>query len=314
MELRSHAGNHNWGIDISDCKTMSEAITKAGLDWRVMECDVMANIVMPEGATYFKQATRNKALVRSSDETILSVVGKDYKPVQNDLAFNFFDPIIQSGKATLDCAGSTKDGRMVYVAAKITGAEAEVLKGDPIKSFLLWSNSHGMNYALRGQFTSYRPSCTNAMTGWYSNHGKSHGRDYISVPHKGDMNKAIEAMGRVIDQSMQGFSMTIEAYKKMAKTKMSATAFKEYVREVLETPETELSMPRSYDVLERIYEVGPGQDIKGVKGMYYGGYNAITHWIDNYRGKNDAQKRLDSSLFGQGRVVRDRAFKIALEK
>lgn len=300
MNQRLHSGNHNFGVDIRGAKNTAEAIVMAGLDWEVEECELTGGDYKAEGV---------KGLFRSTDGKFLSVVSDGYKPLQNVSGFKFFDPIVEKGLATLETAGQTKDGKSIFVLAKLNGACSTVLKNDPVDGYVLLSNAHDKTRATRVQFTNIRVVCTNILDVMYSR--SFNGTDAnMRVQHRGDVDGNLLAIQKVVDFANQNFTASIEQYK--ALTKKALPDLKGYVREVLGTPETELEAPRAYDVIERIYHIGPGQDIAGVKGTYWGAYNAVTHWIDNYRGKNDANKRLDSTLFGTGRVVRERALEIAL--
>lgn len=178
-----------------------------------------------------------------------------------------------------------------------------------MKGYIMLSNAHDKTRAIRAQFTNFRPACTNILD-FIESQGTE--RNTLRVQHRGDVSNNLRIVRELMDQAGRSFKMTVEAYKTLAKKTMSHQGLREYVNRLLETPETELEAPRCYEVIERLYDRGPGADLPGVHGTYWGGYNAVTHWIDNYRGKSKKDARLDSALFGQGATLRRRALELAL--
>ncbi|MFC1744433.1 DUF932 domain-containing protein [Candidatus Riflebacteria bacterium] len=49
-----------------------------------------------------------------------------------------------------------------------------------------------------------------------------------------------------------------------------------------------------------------------VAGTYWAAYNAVTEWVTHTR-KGTKESRLNSSWFGQGKMLKQKALKVALE-
>src|SRR5690349_5891611 len=82
---------HKLGVILKSAPaTVEEAITMAGLDWKVATSPLSTEF---EG---MKVVTGHKAVIRTSDKRVLGVVGPDYHPVQNLEAFSFFNPALES--------------------------------------------------------------------------------------------------------------------------------------------------------------------------------------------------------------------------
>jgi hypothetical protein len=59
-----------------------------------------------------------------------------------------------------------------------------------------------------------------------------------------------------------------------------------------------------------LYESGRGNNLPGVKGTLWAGYNAVTEYLAYSRGKTD-DSRLDSLWFGDSAKVNARAMEVA---
>lgn len=85
---------HNLGQVIQDYPTSAEAIHHSGLDYEVQKRKLFTSSIQNstiEVPNYF-------STVRSDNDAILGVVGKDYQIVQNRDAFSFFDAIVQKAE------------------------------------------------------------------------------------------------------------------------------------------------------------------------------------------------------------------------
>ena len=116
VETMAYAGQVPWhglGVPVSNDLTPLQMQQKAGLDWRVDEIDCYIKTRNGE------VKTGQKALVRSTDDRILTTVGENWNPVQNSEAFEFFSEYVLAGDMEMHTAGSLRDGQMVWALAKV---------------------------------------------------------------------------------------------------------------------------------------------------------------------------------------------------
>ena len=138
VETMAYAGEVPWhglGVPVSNDLTPAQMMEKAGLNWQVREVDTFIEY---NGS---KQFTGNKCLVRETDGRILTTVGENWNPVQNETAFEFFSDFVMEGNMEMHTAGSLKDGQMVWALAKVKDS-FELFGGDKVDSYLLFSNPH----------------------------------------------------------------------------------------------------------------------------------------------------------------------------
>ena len=86
-------------------------------------------------------------------------------PVQNHVAFEFLDTLLDSGEASIHTAGSLRGGKRVWIQAKLQkhylvgGDEDEVLE-----PYILVVNGHDGTMAFTVCNTSVRAVCQNTVT------------------------------------------------------------------------------------------------------------------------------------------------------
>lgn len=142
---------HGLGVCVQEAPTSEEALKLAGLDWVVQqrEVQVCGGAIIP-GV---------KANVRSSDKRVLGVVSDRYKVVQNHEAFQFTDSLI-GGDVRYETAGSLKDGRKIWLLAKMPETK---INGDAIEPYMCFSNTHDGSGAVRVCMTPIRVVCNNTL-------------------------------------------------------------------------------------------------------------------------------------------------------
>ena len=116
IETMAYAGEVPWhglGVEVSNDLTPIQMMDKANLNWKVREVE---SFIEFDGK---RMATGQKSLVRETDGKILTNVGENWNPVQNDTAFEFFNDFIMGGDMEMHTAGSLRGGQMVWALAKV---------------------------------------------------------------------------------------------------------------------------------------------------------------------------------------------------
>ena len=282
-------------------------IQKAGLDWDVALEPLQ---IVSDGRVINHYAT-----VRSTDRSILGVVGPKYVPLQNRDAFNWFNPFLESKVARLHTAGSLNHGRVVWVLAHVSGSASEVVKNDRVDQFILLSHGHDGTQAVRVGFTPIRVVCANTLA---MAHSKSNvANQLIRVRHTRSVHDNLEAIRDVMDAARAEFAATLEQYRKLAHIHINQADVKKFVRLIFnvkdELPADEIpTRTRNLmDAVAELAEVGTGANIPGVRGTAWGLYNAATEFLSYGRSK-DQEKRLTSLWFGSGVDFNRRALEAAM--
>lgn len=294
---------HTLGKRLIKAPTAEEAIVAAGLDWTVGLKPLF---------TADNEAVPAKATFRESDGRILGVVGPTYKPLQNKHAFDFFNPFLAAGEASLETAGSLRNGQRVWVLAKINRDPSIIVPGDEVEKYVLLSNSHDGTLAIRVGFTPIRVVCNNTLS-MAIDGGSS---QLIRIRHTEGAMATLEKVREIMDTANSRFEATAEQYRALARMSLSEEDLKKYVKMVFmtkaqEAEESEGAGERILSKIVPLFEQGRGNNMPGVAGTMWAAYNAVTEYIQYERGK-DVENRLDSTWFGTGHTLNKKALETAL--
>ena len=160
VETMAYAGEVPWhglGEKVSNDLTPMQMMRTAGVDWRVTK---VPTIAIYDGEMI---ETGTNALIRESDNTVLApMVGDNWEPIQNEEAFNFFNEFCAAGDMEMHTAGSLKNGKIVWVLAKIKES-FDVLGKDQVDNYMLFSNPHIYGKSVNIRMTPVRVVCQNTM-------------------------------------------------------------------------------------------------------------------------------------------------------
>ncbi len=297
---------HKLGTVLKNAPNLADGLKLAGLDWTVRQEAIFTADMAPIESHVLQ--------VRSTDKSHLGVVGAGYKTLQNVDAFKWFEPLLQDKSAILESAGSLRNGRKVWILARLNTAAQEIVKGDAVVPYLLLAHAHDGTLAVHVQFTAIRVVCANTLGMAIGNSSNAARKGKaLRLKHTKSLTQGLIAAQQTIDMAKQTWNVTAQAFRAMAAKPMSGASFSLYARDVLNFPlEEELSTrsKNTIDSLQDIFENGPGLTARS-RGTVWAAYNAITDWVDHDRSR-DISKGLESTWFGPGADIRARAFELAM--
>ncbi len=134
------------------------------------------------------------ANVRSDNNTVLGVVGKDYHIVQNRDAFSFFDAIVGGEEGILyETAGALGNGERIFITAKLPGY-IRVGNGDDVtEKYLFLTTSHDGSGSITAAFTPIRIVCRNTLNASLKNM-----TNVVRIKHTSGAKQRLEDAHKVI--------------------------------------------------------------------------------------------------------------------
>ena len=307
VETMAYAGELPWhglGTEVSNDLTPIQMMQKAGVDWEVEQ----QKIVTESGI----EINDKVALVRTSDNTLLDVTGKDWKPVQNEEAFTFFSEFVAAGDMEMHTAGSLKEGRNVWALAKVKES-FDVFGEDRVDSYLLFSNPHQYGKAVDVRFTPIRVVCHNTLTFSLQNASKNS----VKVGHRTafDADTVKETLGLASEK----FAKYKEMAQFLGSRKITAESLIQYYNEVFPTTsrKEEKAPVVVYDDLSKAakmcydaLEVQPGAEFAA--GTWWQAFNSVTYYTDHLQRRN-SENRLHNQWFGYNKAKKVTAAEKAVQ-
>ena len=310
VETMAYAGEVPWhglGVPVSNDLTPRQMMEKAGLDWTVEKLPLFAN----KGGTDIPVAGK-QALVRSSDNKVLDVIGKGWNPVQNEEAFEFFSEYVLAGDMEMHTAGSLKDGNMVWGLAKVKDT-FDILGGDQVDSYLLFSNPHQYGKSIDIRFTPIRVVCNNTLS-------LSLGQkvaNSVSLNHRTTFNP--DSVKETLGIASEKFAQYKETAEFLSSKRFGISDLIQYYNEVF--PRTyqgkkEVNVKTVGDLTtnaQKAYEVletQPGAEFG--EGTWWQALNSVTYLTDHQMGREN-DTRLTSAWFGSNQSRKVKAVEKAVE-
>lgn len=298
----AYAGDVPWhglGVKVPADLSPEQMLQKAGLDWTVEK----QKLITAEGYA----VPEKMALVRSSDKKVLDIVGKDWNPVQNQEAFEFFNDFVTSGDMEMHTAGSLKGGQIVWGLAKVKES-FKVFGNDEVESYLLFSNPHRFGQSIDVRFTPIRVVCNNTLT--LSLNTKA--EQAVKLNHK----KAFDAES--VKQMLGIASSKLAQYKEMAEflgsKRYNGQSLNEYLNSLFPSYSKKddklIELSRPAQRIVELVDEQPGANF--APGSWWSAFNAVTYFTDHERGR-DADARLQSAWFGQSKSLKLKALETAIE-
>ncbi len=334
---------HKLGVVIAEAPSIAEGIKLAGLDWDVTS----ESLVRADGSNVDEFA---RVFVRSDNKKTLGVVGPKTYPLQNALAFAFFQPFLDNKEAALETAGSLDEGRKVWIMAKINRDNSVIVPGDEVAKFVLVSNAHDGTTAVRIGFTPIRVVCANTLA---LAHGDKASK-LIRVRHSKSVEQNVESIRDIMNVADEQFEATAEQFRFLASRDISVADLTKYVKTVFKMDE-EKTTTRATNILNGIlaaheakthmvadmlirlqerekaeasanknlldavieattanFESGKGTENVRSRGTWWTAYNSINEYLNYERGHND-DTRLNSLWFGQNATANKLALEVATD-
>ena len=304
----AYAGEKPWhglGVEVSNDLTPNQIMKKAGLDWSVEKVPLYFTNRGGKAVSVNKQA-----LVRSTDQKVLDVIGDDWNPVQNEDAFEFFSEYVLAGDMEMNTAGSLKGGKNVFALAKVKESFS-ILGEDQVDSYLLFSNPHEYGKAIDVRFTPVRVVCNNTLT--FSLQAAS--KNFVKLNHRSKFD------ADMVKQQMGLASEKFAKYKEMAEflstKKFSVESLINYYNEVFPHTYSKGKEVKAIEDLTKnakaamdVLYTQPGANFG--EGTWWQALNSVTYMTDHTMGRN-AETRLQSAWFGQNQARKVKAVNKAVE-
>lgn len=314
---------HGLGQIVEDYPTSGEAIRYAGLDYTVEKRPLFTNSLpnevneMPEDIALPKiDVPSFFATVRTDNNSVLGVVGKDYEVVQNADAFQFFDAIVggESG-IKYETAGALGKGERIFITAKLPDY-IKVGKQDLIEQYLFLTTSHDGFGSITAAFTPTRIVCNNTLNAAMRNYANG-----IKIRHTASANDRLKQAHTLMGISHVMAEELEELFNHWTSVRITDKQLKKLIQVAL-APNKEVINNLELGLVDKLsttytnivdnafaYAMGnPTQQMETTAGTLFGAYNAITGYYQNVRNFKDGDAKFKSIMDGTAKQRAQVAF------
>lgn len=305
---------HGLGQIVSEYPTSQQAIVAAGLDYKVVKTPLFTkgqslnyNGKGLEIANEEIEVKNYFANLRTDNNTVLGVVGKDYQIVQNRDAFGFFDSIVGGGEGILyETAGALGNGERIFITVKLPDY-IRVGKGDDVtEKYIFLTTSHDGSGSITAAFTPIRIVCQNTLNASLKNM-----TNVVRIKHTSGAKQRLEDAHKVMGLADRLSTQLEGIFNSWATTKINDAQVRKLIQLALcPNQETlELIKKGAESEFSTVYKnmvndafayamMNDTQQMETTKGTLYGAYNAVTGYFQNVRTYKDGEAKLQSIVMG----------------
>jgi phage/plasmid-like protein (TIGR03299 family) len=315
---------HGLGVIVQDYPNSAEAMRFAGLDYTVKKRSMVlknesdcfnADDMLPE-----IEVPNYYATVRTDNNAVLGVVGKDYEIVQNVDAFTFFDSIVGGEGILYETAGALGKGERIFITAKLPDY-IRVGKDDCIEKYLFLTTSHDGFGSITAAFTPVRIVCNNTLNAAMRNHTNA-----IKIRHTASVKERLAEAHKLMHISNQMSDELSGIFNQWANVRITDKEVKQLIQVAMvpnkETLDNlikgrtdELSTVYN-NMVDKVYEYAmsaPSQLEVTTAGTLFGAYNAVTGYFQNVRNYRDGEAKLKSLMDGTAKLRGQAAFDLCAD-
>jgi len=316
VQTMAYAGEVPWhglGNSLAPNQPLDVWAKQAGMDWRIESAEVRFVAGAVSGLGSIHAFPEQQVLYRSDTKAPLSVVSSRYKVVQPAEILEFYRDLTEVGGFELETAGVLRDGKKLWALAR-TGQSVSLKGRDKVNGYLLLATACDGTLATTAQFTSVRVVCNNTLAIAL---GDSTGA--VKVPHRSQFDaQAVKRQLGIAISSWDGFMVRMKA---LSERRVTAEAGEAYFRRVLtyqanhatDGPTTTANDSAIKAVLALFNGRGKGATLASASGTAWGLLNSVTEFVDHQRRARSEDHRRDAAWFGQGAVIKQRAWEEALK-
>lgn len=295
---------HQQGVVVETAPSPAKAMELAQMDWMVekRELTYQANDGSPI------HCDNHYAIVRDIDNRCLGYCSNQYEVWQNWQAFEWTQPLFESGLWDMETCGSLKKGEICWILMK--QGEGEILPGDKLKQYLLMTWSHNGKMPNLIQPTSIRVVCNNTLL-------QAMGECKAArVCHKRSLPMTMEQVKGLFLSTGEQFKRQMEVFKRMLGTEVTDGDIEDLIEDLYGHTEEErkglshrgqaADENRVERVKRFVFDKASGRDLVTRNNAYYV-FNALEELNEHYL----VPKTTDTGwniLFGTGKKKTDEVY------
>lgn len=301
---------HGQGHTLTSPPTPEEALKMSGMDREVYAVDCYAEIPDGHGGSR-KVSLPDRRVSVDSEGRYLGTVGGSFSYLQGHEIMSALTPWLEF--ADIHSGGLLDGGRKEWLQLELKNSEREIVKGDPVRSYLMVAQGHDMTMGLVSGYTGMRIVCKNTL------HASLREGGLIKVKHRGDMVTKITDVQEKLLAIREAEAHRDEIYKFLASKNVTQAKFNAFLEGIgFAVPGKKVRAGSPADRIRNAFEEGIGNKPVSFWHMFNAVTEDNTHFLGNAL-SNDTNgvgdqigRALERSLLGGGSRLIDLAFNVAV--
>jgi phage/plasmid-like protein (TIGR03299 family) len=301
----------------------AEARDKAGLDWEPVIVPAYTGHVATDVIGYRPEPEWN-GIIRSDTKALLGFQPTTYKVINNSEYGKFLEIIMGTEKVQIEALFELYGGRQV--CALLRFPEVRRVAGDPsdYRTYLAAKTRHDGNGGLKVDATNIRFQCAN--TGRMIDSTTKEGKDSWTVRHTENWGERLEEVAAELQSLFEGqqpyyelgsalnarglTGNDLEDRSRLVPNQLIRHSAQDLIQRYLPIGDDMTDKQRANRLEERqvVMDVYYSESCEGIRGTYWGVYNAFTEWVDHGRKYRTVQSYVDRTLSPS--PIKRRALKI----
>jgi phage/plasmid-like protein (TIGR03299 family) len=303
---------HRLGVVLDGTLPAREAFRIANADFRVAGRPVFDADMQP--------IPGYQAITRMDTGKTMSVMTETYTPIQNECLIRIAEALDED--TNMDAVCVLADGRRVTFTARVRGAEADVVPGDPVQQYLIGCTSHDGSIPFQLLFSPIRVVCQNTLSAALGLAERRQHRDTsIRIRHTKNADALIQRLPELVDVRRRQFLGGIQELRQMAATPCSMAQFRQYISSVfadqLEGTVNDVRRDKSTarpkllkdlagwpSLLRKFEGEAIGSELMANRGTAWAAYQSVTEFLSHEAGRTKqsdqaARQRFESLYWGK---------------
>jgi len=317
---------HRLGTYLGELNVSGKEMLKAaGLDWKAVKVPVEfahrdgKMVKVPGQYTITRDDT---------GDSLGCTVGERYEPFQNSSLFEFGEALRAEGDVRWHTAGSLLGGRKIWGLAQLAGDQT-VTRRDGTKDvsapFILLHNTHDGTSQIRARLCSTRVVCWNTLSAALGEAGAE-----FTASHTGGVEARATEAATLLGLAAEVIPAQTEMLQRLSDSPMTADQMAAFGAQLLTGKDDVMEAAEAYAAVSKRSKTTLDRKIDELLGAFkhglgnkgdskLDGLNAVTEYIDHQRNRATSWKtlddrmlgkRFDSSQFGTGEKLKNRALRI----
>lgn len=303
---------HGLGQRLTEDAPIEVWAEQAGMNFSIHSTEAKFKPINAGPKAKHIELPNSRVLYRDDTNAPLGIVSPRYKVVQPNEVLGFFRDLSEAHGFKLETAGVLFNGQKYWALAK-TPFEVTLAGADVIKAYLMLATSCDGTMSTIARYVKTRVVCNNTIEMALSEHGGQ-----VRVNHSTVFNA--DRVKQQLGLLEQSWEVEAEQMKQLSTRTVTAQEAVDYFIKVLGNPDKPVEEQRNVALLAKVHGLfdgsGIGASLASSKGTAWGMLNAVTEYVDHYRGSKDdglaKDRRLESAWFYDGATMKQRAMNDAI--